>query len=223
METKPKTKMQMVREYLAEHPNATKFEAAEAVGCHVKLVELVLNPERYQRVIEYNAAMTRKRYHRACPTARHNVSRYQQWVVVAKAEQNSHRTKADAIREYTTIHPLATLKEVCKALNVEDHHISKAAPRFYNEKKHKPAPRPVPNTIAAMQREQDRLVKLMADAPTTAMYQELARQYSVLQMKIDYATAMANDANRELVRSRAAIEKRPLCQIVANGNGFKHH
>ena len=86
-----------------------------------------------------------------------------------------------------------------------------------------PAPRPVPETIAAMQREQEHLLKLMASAATPAMYQELARQYSVLQMKIDYATAMANDANRELVRSRAAIENRPLCQIVANGNGFRHH
>lgn len=97
------------------------------------------------------------------------------------------------------------------------------APLFYKEKVRKPAPHPVPNTIAAMQREQDRLLELMTDAPTTAMYQELARQYSVLQMKIDYATAMGNDANRELVRSRAAMEKRPLCQIVANGNGFSHH
>lgn len=92
-----------------------------------------------------------------------------------------------------------------------------------NAQRPTPAPRPVPETIAAMQREQKHLLKLMADAPTTAMYQELARQYSVLQMKIDYATAMANDANRKLVRSRAAIENRPLCQIVANGNGFSHH
>ncbi len=92
-----------------------------------------------------------------------------------------------------------------------------------NAQRPTPAPRPVPETIAAMQREQEHLLKLMASAATPAMYQELARQYSVLQMKIDYATAMANDANRELVRSRAAMEKRPLCQIVANGNGFSHH
>ena len=92
-----------------------------------------------------------------------------------------------------------------------------------NAQRQMPAPRPVPETIAAMQREQEHLLKLMASAATPAMYQELARQYSVLQMKIDYAETMANSAQFDLVRSRNQIEKRPLCQIVANGNGFRHH
>jgi len=92
-----------------------------------------------------------------------------------------------------------------------------------NAHRRTPAPHPVPNTIAAMQREQDRLLELMTDAATPAMYQELARQYSVLQMKIDYAATTGNSAQIDLVRSRAAIENRPLCQIVANGNGFRHH
>lgn len=92
-----------------------------------------------------------------------------------------------------------------------------------NAQRQTPAPRPVPETIAAMQREQEHLLKLMASAATPAMYQELARQYSVLQMKIDYAATTGNSAQIDLVRSRAAIENRPLCQIVANGNGFSHH
>ena len=117
-------------------------------------------------------------------------------------------------------------RKIARTLHVGSHTIAdlRRANGFKQRaQRQTPAPRPVPETIAAMQREQDRLLELMTDAPTTAMYQELARQYSVLQMKIDYATAMANDANRELVRSRAAMEKRPLCQIVANGNGFSHH
>jgi hypothetical protein len=246
METKPKTKMQMVREYLAEHPNAKTKEVTEAVGCCTNSVVLTMNADRYERqkqrqkVYDHQKYLRnrekiieQKRQYRAAH--REEIKAYKRRYYAEKhpKTQNNYKrhgqtwstayTKAEAIRQYAAEHPEATIKEVCSALQTHSNCIAKAAPLFYKEKVRKPAPHPVPNTIAAMQREQDRLLELMADAPTTAMYQELARQYSVLQMKIDYATAMANDANRELVRSRAAMEKRPLCQIVANGNGFAHH
>ena len=38
METKPKTKMQMVREYLAEHPNAKTKEVTEELAAAAALV-----------------------------------------------------------------------------------------------------------------------------------------------------------------------------------------
>ncbi len=117
-------------------------------------------------------------------------------------------------------------REIARTLHVGSHTIAEM--RRANGFKQRaqrptPAPRPVPETIAAMQREQEHLLKLMASAATPAMYQELARQYSVLQMKIDYAATTGNSAQIDLVRSRAIMEKRPLCQIVANGNGFSHH
>lgn len=117
-------------------------------------------------------------------------------------------------------------RKIARTLHVGSHTIAdlRRANGFKQRaQRQTPAPRPVPETIAAMQREQEHLLELMTDAPTTAMYQELARQYSVLQMKIDYAETMANSAQFDLVRSRNQIEKRPLCQIVANGNGFTHH
>ena len=90
-----------------------------------------------------------------------------------------------------------------------------------NAQRQTPAPRPVPETIAAMQREQEHLLKLMASAATPAMYQELARQYSVLQMKIDFAETMANAADRhDAANHQCGV---PMMFKVANGNGFSHH
>lgn len=246
METKPKTKMQMVREYLAENPKAKAKDVAEAVGCCIGSVRLARNTETYERakvrqkkydhqkwIRNREKIIEQSRQYRAAHRDQIREKKRRYYAEKHSKEQNNYKrhgqtwstayTKAEAIRQYAAEHPEATIKEVCSALQTHSNCIAKAAPLFYKEKVRKPAPHPVPNTIAAMQREQDRLLELMTDAPTTAMYQELARQYSVLQMKIDYATAMANDANRELVRSRAAMEKRPLCQIVANGGGFAHH
>ena len=187
MET-PKTKMQMVREYVAEHPTAKAKEIAAAVGCHFKLVELALDPERYERYKASIAAAQRKRYHTANPEARHLVSRHQQWLVIAKAERKRCNSKP-----YVRVVP----------------------PR-------KPADRPVSNEATALQRECDRLIDEMATC-TTAEYPALARRYSELQIRLDYAQTMANGADRELATSRALMEKRPLCQRVANGGGFQHH
>lgn len=127
----------------------------------------------------------------------------------ADADHNHHRESAIARYERQRWSAARRDARPCGSTNVNQ--------------RQTPAPRPVPETIAAMQREQEHLLKLMASAATPAMYQELARQYSVLQMKIDYAATTGNSAQLEMVRSRAAIEKRPLCQIVANGNGFSHH
>lgn len=111
-------------------------------------------------------------------------------------------------------------REIARTLHVGSHAIADVR-RTNGFKRPTPAPRPVPNTIAAMQREQDRLLKLMASAATPAMYQELARQYSVLQMKIDFAETMANAADRhDAANHQCGV---PMMFKVANGNGFKHH
>lgn len=237
MET-PKTKMEQICEYHAAHPEATCKELQALFGTSRQMVMYAIDPDTRQRNKENcrrRDKAKRREYNRKYRAAHRELYREsnRKWRASRPKEQNNYKrhgqtwstayTKAEAIRQYAAEHPEATIKEVCSALQTHSNCIAKAAPLFYKEKVRKPAPRPVPETIAAMQREQEHLLKLMASAATTAMYQELARQYSVLQMKIDYATAMANDANRELVRSRTAMEKRPLCQIVANGNGFSHH
>ena len=111
---------------------------------------------------------------------------------------------------------------MCEVLKTHSNCIAQAAPLFYKAKVHRPAERPVSNEAAALQRECERLLDEMALC-TTAEYPALARRYSELQIRLDYALTMNNDANRELVRSRAIMEKRPLCQRVANGGGFAHH
>lgn len=133
-----------------------------------------------------------------------------------------HHTKAEAIRNYAAEHPEATIKEVCEVLKTHSNCIAQAAPLFYKAKVRKPAERPVTNEAAALQRECDRLIDEMATC-TTAEYPALARRYSELQIRLDYAQTMANGADRELATSRAIMEKRPLCQRVANGGGFQHH
>ena len=111
---------------------------------------------------------------------------------------------------------------MCEVLKTHSNCISQAAPQFYKAKVHRPAERPVSNEAAALQRECERLLDEMALC-TTAEYPALARRYSELQIRLDYALTMDNSANRELVRSRAIMEKQPLCQRVANGGGFQHH
>lgn len=115
-------------------------------------------------------------------------------------------------------------RKIARTLHVGSHTIAdlRRANGFKQRaQRQTPAPRPVPETIAAMQREQEHLLKLMASAATPAMYQELARQYSVLQMKIDYAATMANAADRhDAANHQCGV---PMMFKVANGNGFKHH
>lgn len=115
-------------------------------------------------------------------------------------------------------------KEIARTLHVGSHAIAdlRRANGFKQRaQRPTPAPHPVPNTIAAMQREQEHLLKLMASAATPAMYQELARQYSVLQMKIDFAETMANAADRhDAANHQCGV---PMMFKVANGNGFRHH
>lgn len=244
MET-PKTKMQMVREYVAEHPTAKAKEIAAAVGCSLGSVRLARNAETYERAKlrqkEYDhqkwirnreKIMEQKRQYRAAHREQIREKKRRYYADKHPKAQNNYRrhgqtwsaayTKAEAIRQYAAEHPEATIKEVCSALQTHNNCIKQAAPLFYKTKVHRPAERPVTNEAAALQREQDRLLDEMATC-TTAEYPALARRYSELQIRLDYAQTMGNDANRELVRSRAAMEKRPLCQRVANGGGFQHH
>lgn len=244
MET-PKTKMQMVREYLAENPKAKAKEVAEAVGCCIGSVRLARNTETYERQksrqkVYYHQKWIRnrekiieqKRQYRAAHRDQIRVKKRRYYAEKHSKEQNNYKrhgqtwstayTKAEAIRQYAAAHPEATIKEVCSALQTHSNCIAKAAPLFYKEKVRKPVGRPVSNEAAALQRECERLLEEMALC-TTAEYPALARRYSELQIRLDYALTMANDANRELVRSRALMEKQPLCQRVANGNGFAHH
>ena len=244
MET-PKTKMQMVREYLAENPKAKAKEIAEAVGCCIGSVRLARNTETYERQKSRQKVYDHKKYERNKEKQMEYQRRYRAahrehvrerkrryYAEKHSKEQNNYKrhgqtwtaayTKAEAIRQYTAEHPEATIKEVCSALQTHNNCIKQAAPLFYKTKVHRPAERPVTNEAAALQRECERLLDEMATC-TTAEYPALARRYSELQIRLDYALTMDNSANRELVRSRAIMEKRPLCQRVANGGGFAHH
>jgi len=244
MET-PKTKMQMVREYLAENPKAKAKDVAEAVGCCIGSVRLARNTETYERakvrqkkydhqkwIRNREKIIEQRRQYRAAHRDQIREKKRRHYAEKHSKEQNNYKrhgqtwstayTKAEAIRQYAAEHPEATIKEVCSALQTHSNCIAKAAPLFYKEKVRKPTDRPVSNEATALQRECERLLEEMATC-TTAEYPALARRYSELQIRLDYALTMNNDANRELVRSRAIMEKRPLCQIVANGGGFAHH
>jgi len=236
MET-PKTKMEQICEYHAAHPEATCKELQALFGTSRQMVMYAIDPDTRQRNKENcrrRDKAKRREYNRKYRAAHRELYRgsTRKWRASRPKEQNNYKrhgqtwsaayTKAEAIRQYAAEHPEATIKEVCSALQTHSNCIKQAAPLFYKEKVRKPADRPVSNEATALQRECERLLEEMATC-TTAEYPALARRYSELQIRLDYALTMNNDANRELVRSRAIMEKRPLCQIVANGNGFSHH
>ena len=215
MET-PKTKMQMVREYLAEHPNAKNKEVAEAVGCSISNVRLARNTESYER-----AKVRQKKYdHQKWIRNREKIIEQTRQYRAAHREEINEKKR----RYYAATKRRVELQPWSAARRAARRGVQPCVSTI------EPTPvtieptakvRPIPDEARRFVREQEHLLKLMASAATPAMYQELARQYSVLQMKIDYAATMANAADRhDAANHQCGV---PMMFKVANGNGFSHH
>ncbi len=201
MET-PKTKMQMVREYLAENPKAKAKDVAEAVGCSTSNVRLARNAERYERQKERQKVYDRKKY------LRHKEK------IIAQTRQYraEHR---ELIRERNRRYYAATKRRVELQ--------TWAKPVALAEQATEPTAkvRPIPAEARRFVRRQDALLKQMEHCTDSREAQRLMSEYSALQYRIEYKQTMANAADRhDAANHQCGV---PMMFKVANGNGFSHH
>lgn len=201
MET-PKTKMQMVREYLAENPKAKAKDVAEAVGCSTSSVRLARNAERYERQKERQKVYDRKKY------LRHKEK------IIAQTRQYraEHR---EEIKERNRRYYAATKRRV----ELQPW----AKPVALAEQATEPTAkvRPVPDEARRFLRRQDALLKQMEHCTDSREAQRLMSEYSALQYRIEYKQTMANAADRhDAANHQCGV---PMMFKVPNGNGFSHH
>lgn len=201
MET-PKTKMQMVREYLAENPKAKAKDVAEAVGCSTSSVRLARNAERHERQKERQKVYDRKKY------LRHKEK------IIAQTRQYraEHR---EEIKERNRRYYAATKRRV----ELQPW----AKPVALAEQATEPTAkvRPVPDEARRFLRRQDALLKQMEHCTDSREAQRLMSEYSALQYRIEYKQTMANAADRhDAANHQCGV---PMMFKVANDNGFSHH
>lgn len=198
----PKTKMQMVREYLAEHPNAKTKEVAEAVGCSTSNVRMARNAERYERQKERQKVYDRKKY------LRHK----EKIIAQARRYYAAHR---EEIKERDRRYYAATKRRVELQ--------TWAKPVALAEQATEPTAkvRLIPDEARRFVRRQDALLKQMEHCTDSREAQRLMSEYSALQYRIEYKQTMANAADRhDAANHQCGV---PMMFKVANGNGFSHH
>lgn len=198
----PKTKMQMVREYLAEHPNAKTKEVTEAVGCSASNARLARNAERYERQKERQKVYDHQKYRR-----------HKEKIIAQHREYRAaHR---EEIKERKRCYYAATKRRVELQ--------TWAKPVALAEQATEPTAkvRPIPDEARRFVRRQDALLKQMEHCTDSREAQRLMSEYSALQYRIEYKQTMANAADRhDAANHQCGV---PMMFKVANGNGFAHH
>ncbi len=201
MET-PKTKMQMVREYLAEHPNAKTKEVTEAVGCCIGSVRLARNTETYER-----AKVRQKKYdHQKWIRNREKIIEQKRQYRAAHREEIKERKR----RYYAATKRRVELQTWAKPVALAEQATEPTA-----------KVRPIPDEARRFVRRQDALLKQMEHCTDSREAQRLMSEYSALQYRIEYKQTMANAAARhDAANHQCGV---PMMFKVANGNGFSHH
>lgn len=201
MET-PKTKMQMVREYLAEHPNAKTKEVTEAVGCCIGSVRLARNTETYERQKSRQKVYDHKKYERN----KEKQMEYQRRYRAAHREEIKERKR----RYYAATKRRVELQTWAKPVALAEQATEPTA-----------KVRPIPDEARRFVRRQDALLKQMEHCTDSREAQRLMSEYSALQYRIEYKQTMANAADRhDAANHQCGV---PMMFKVANGNGFSHH
>lgn len=201
MET-PKTKMQMVREYLAENPKAKAKDVAEAVGCCIGSVRLARNAERYERQKQRQKVYDRKKYlrHKEKIIAQHREYRAEHREEIKERKRRYYAATKRRVELQTWAKPVALAEQATEPT-------AKV--------------RPIPDEARRFVRRQDALLKQMEHCTDSREAQRLMSEYSALQYRIEYKQTMANAADRhDAANHQCGV---PMMFKVANGNGFSHH
>lgn len=137
-------------------------------------------------------------------------------------------TKAQQVREYIALHPNSTVEEVSKAVSTVRSTIWKTDRDFYHRASRR-GPRqqwstvngqlngaepdeltaiePDNKELAALYKRQNRVLKQLQSCNSSADYQELGRQYSILQLKIEAAHGIHKINDNSGHRQRAIAER----------------